>query len=143
MNRFAMAVAGTSLLAAALSVSAAEVKTFGKPLQGLPVNSLSDVQAKPEAGKLVRLEGSIDQVCRNKGCWLELKQGAKSIHVTFEGYSFFVPKDSMGKACALEGRVLVKQPMPDEVAHKKSEGAEAAAQRISIEATGVEIRDQK
>ena len=47
--------------------------------------------------------------------------------MTFEGYSFFVPKDSMGKPVVLEGKVIVKEPDPAEVAHLKSEGAGAAA----------------
>ena len=97
--------------------------------------------AKPEAGKLVRLEGTIDKVCQNKGCWLELKQQAASVHVTFENYGFFVPKDSMGKPAILEGRVVVKQPTPEDIAHLKAEGAgETVAAKVSIEATGVEIR---
>ncbi len=33
-------------------------------------------------------------------------------------------------------------PMPEEVAHKKAEGAAAAEKRVSIEATGVEIRSK-
>lgn len=132
-------IALPSFAVLAFSLSAAEVERFGKPLQGLPKGSLEDVLAKPEAGKLVRLEGTIDAVCKNKGCWLELKQGPRSVHVTFEGYSFFVPKDSRGKACVLEGRVLVKEPSPAEVEHKASEGAARAEQRVSIEATGVEI----
>jgi len=119
--------------------AAAETTTFGKPLRGLPVTPLVDVLAKPEAGKAVRLEGTIDRVCRNKGCWLELKQGTQSVHVTFEGYSFFVPRDSAGRAVVLEGKVVVKQPADGEAEHKKAEGAERAAARVSIEATGVEI----
>jgi hypothetical protein len=127
----------------ALSAAAAEVATFGKPLEGLKQSSLESVLKQPEAGKRVRLEGTIEAVCKNKGCWLELKQAGQSVHVTFEGYSFFVPKDSLGKACVLEGKVLVKQPSPAEVEHKASEGAARAAQRVSIEATGVEIREAK
>ena len=126
-----------------LGAAAAEVATFGKPLEGLKQSSLESVLKEPEAGKRVRLEGTIEAVCKNKGCWLELKQGERSVHVTFEGYSFFVPKDSMGKPCVLEGRVLVKDASPAEVEHKASEGAARAAQRVSIEATGVEIREAK
>ena len=125
--------------AAAPTAAAADAATFGKPLRGLPVSSLADVLARPEAGKQVRLEGTIDRVCRNKGCWLELKQGERSVHVTFEGYSFFVPKDSAGQHVALEGKVIVKDVPADEAAHKKAEGAERAAARVTIEATGVEI----
>lgn len=128
------------LLAAACAVgAAAETTTFGKPLRGLPVTPLADVLSRPEAGKAVRLEGTIDRVCRNKGCWLELKQGTQSVHVTFEGYSFFVPKDSAGRAVVLEGKVVVKPAADGEAAHKKAEGAERADARVSIEATGVEI----
>jgi hypothetical protein len=133
-----LALAATTLAAAAFAEAP---QTFGKPLQGLKAVSLQDVLARPEAGQLVRLEGTIDKVCQNKGCWLELKQQAASVHVTFESYGFFVPKDSMGKPVVLEGRVVVKQPTPEDVAHLKAEGAGASvAAKVSIEATGVEIR---
>jgi hypothetical protein len=120
-------------------VLAGETATFGKPLQGLPNASLKDVLARPEAGQKVRLEGTIERVCRNKGCWLELKQGEQSVHVTFEGYSFFVPRDAAGRRVVLEGKVLVKEPAADDAAHKKAEGAQRAGRRVSIEATGVEM----
>jgi hypothetical protein len=134
--------AGAVLFCAAASAAGAtpETTTFGRPLRGLPPTPLANVLARPEAGKAVRLEGTIERVCRNKGCWLELKQGTQSVHVTFEGYSFFVPKDSAGRAVVLEGKVVLKQPAEGEAAHKKAEGAERAAARVSIEATGVEIR---
>lgn len=128
---------------AALSTAAAAdgPKTFGKPLAGLKAVPLADVLAKPENGKAVRLEGTIERVCQNKGCWLEFKQEAKSVHVTFENYAFFVPKDSIGKPVVLEGKVMVQEPDADRVAHVQSEGAGAAAAgKVSIEATGVEIR---
>jgi hypothetical protein len=119
----------------------AQAEVFGQPLQGLAAVSLADVLAKPEAGRTVRLEGVIEKVCRNKGCWLALRQGEASVHVTFAGYAFFVPKDSAGRDVALEGTVVVKQPRPDDVAHLQGEGAGAsAAASVSIEATGVELR---
>jgi len=130
-------------LASSATLGAGEVKSFGKPLEGLPPANLSEILAKPEAGKLVRLQGTIEKVCQNKGCWLTLKQGPQAVHVTFEGYSFFVPKDASGLAVVLEGKVKVKQPDAGEVAHLKGEGAgESAGARVSVEARGVEIRDQ-
>ena len=136
--------AATLLLCLAAAATAEEAKSFGKPLQGIAPTSLDAILAKPEAGKQVRLEGTIETVCQMKGCWLALKQGEKSIHVTFEGYSFFVPKGVAGARASLEGKVVVKQPRPEDVAHLKAEGAgEAAAGRVSIEATGVEIRPGK
>jgi hypothetical protein len=132
-----------AVLALALlpALASAETRTFGKPLKGLPAASLEAVLANPEPGKAVRLEGTVSAVCRNKGCWLSLKQGARTVHVTFEGYSFFVPKDAAGQPVVLEGKVVVKEPKPGEIEHLTREGAgQAAAERVSIEATGVELR---
>lgn len=135
------AVLAGLLASTALAVPAQASEVFGQPLQGLPAASLAEVLAKPEAGKAVRLEGTIERVCRNKGCWLALKQGEQTVHVTFAGYAFFVPKDAGGRAVALEGKVVVKEPKPDAVAHLQGEGAGAsAAARVTIEATGVELR---
>ena len=136
MKRTLTAVA---VLLLAGGVLAGETATFGKPLQGLPATSLKDVLARAQAGQKVRLEGTIERVCRNKGCWLELKQGEESVHVTFEGYSFFVPRDAAGRRVVLEGKVLVKEPSAGEAGHKKAEGAQRAAGRVSIEATGVQV----
>jgi hypothetical protein len=129
-----------AVLALGLPASA-EVHTFGKPLRGLPASTLEEVLARPENGRTVRLEGTIDRVCRNKGCWLELKQADRSVHVTFEGYSFFVPRDAAGRRVALEGKVVVKKPDPGHVAHLESEGAASAAAAVTIEASGVEIAE--
>lgn len=114
---------------------------FGKPLKGLKPTPVAEVLASAKEGATVRVEGTAEKVCKNKGCWVSVREGDARVHVTFEGYSFFVPKDSAGKAVVLEGKVKVKAPDPAEVAHLKSEGAgEAAAARVSIEAYGIELR---
>jgi hypothetical protein len=121
--------------------AADDSRVFGKPLAGLPAVRLADVLANPQNGKKVRLEGTIEKVCQNKGCWITLRQAEQRVHVTFEGYSFFLPKDSAAKAVVLEGKVIVKEPDPAEVAHLKSEGGGmSAAAPVSIEASGVEVR---
>lgn len=120
--------------------AAAETQRFGKPLEGRAPDNLESVLRAPVDGQAVRLEGRIEAVCRNKGCWLELKQAKSSVHVTFEGYAFFVPKDSAGREVVIEGRVKVAKPRPEEVEHLKGEGAARAGAGVSIEATGVELR---
>ena len=128
-----------ALSALLVTNAAAGSKTFGKPLKGLETTSLEAVLAKPEAGKMVALEGSIKAVCANKGCWLTFEQGKSNVHVTFEGYSFFVPKDSAGQKVKLEGRVIVKEKSKEEIEHLEGEGAKGAAAAVSIEAVGVVI----
>ena len=119
--------------------AAAEPQTFGKPLQGLEPTTRAAVLEKQEHGKIVALEGTIKAVCQEKGCWLTFEQQEAHVHVTFEGYSFFVPKDSAGQKVRLEGKVLVKQRAKGEVEHLEGEGATQAAAAVSIEATGVVI----
>jgi hypothetical protein len=144
-SRLVPSIAAFSIALGALALSprSALAATFGKPLRGLKAASLADVLAKPQAGQVVRLEGVIDAVCQNKGCWLAFKQDDKNVHVTFEGYSFFVPRDVRGKKVVLEGKVLVKERKKDEIDHLEGEGAKAAGAKVSIEATGVEILDAK
>jgi hypothetical protein len=132
-----------ALAALAAVASAGSVEKFGKPLQGLKPTTIAEVLAKPEAGKVVRLEGVIDVVCQNQGCWLGLKQGDQAIHVAMEGHAFFVPKDAKGRKVALEGKVVVKDRSKEDVEHLKEEGAKEAASRVSIAASGVEIESAK
>jgi hypothetical protein len=116
-------------------------KTYGRALKGLPKTSLESVLASPQNGERVRLEGRIEKVCQQKGCWLELKDGERSVLVTFEGYSFFVPKSSAGREVVLEGRVRLKARTAEDVKHLQAEGAGATAgARVEIVASGVQIR---
>jgi hypothetical protein len=138
MRRLAFALAWS--LAAPLAL-AADSHLYGKPLTGLAPTPLAKLLAAPQAGATVCLEGTVSAVCKQKGCWLELKQADQSVHVTFEGYSFFVPKDAAGKSVRLEGKVSVTAPDPEHVAHKQEEGASAAAaSKVSVVATGVELK---
>jgi hypothetical protein len=134
------AAASFVALVVAAAAWAADARLYGKPLRGLKPTPLADVLARPEDGRAVRLEGTIAAVCRRKGCWVELRQGDSAVHVTFEDYSFFLPTDAAGDV-VLEGKVVMKRRDADEVDHLKGEGAgDAAAARVSIEASGVELR---
>jgi KaiC/GvpD/RAD55 family RecA-like ATPase len=132
-------LAALSLATLLAGAAFAEPKTFGKPLTGLAPTTLAAVLGKPENGKTVALEGVIKAACQDRGCWITFEQGGKNVHVTFEGYSFFVPKDSAGQAVKLEGKVIVKDRTRDEIEHLKEEGAQGAEGRVSIEATGLVI----
>jgi Domain of unknown function (DUF4920) len=135
--RSMLAVSLSTMLVASAALAAPQ--TYGKPLTGLSPTTLAAVLEKPEAGKMVALEGVIKSACQEKGCWITFEQGGKNIHVTFEGYSFFVPKDSAGQKVKLEGKVLIKDRSKSEIEHLEGEGATGVTNRVSIEATGVVI----
>ncbi len=112
---------------------------YGKPLEGIAKVDLTEVLAAAKPGTKVRLEGTVDSVCTMKGCWLDLKQGDKVIHVSLGNEEFFVPTDCKGKKVVLEGTVKVEKPDPKMVEHLEGEGSKAAAAKVSVVATGVEL----
>lgn len=138
----AMTLAVMCLAAPATTTPAdSAVARYGKPLKGLKTTPLSEVLASAKDGDTVRLEGKAEAVCKAKGCWVTLRDGDKSVHVSFDEYSFFVPKDSAGRKIAIEGKVKVEAPDPSHVEHLKGEGAgAAAASKVTVEAYGVEMR---
>lgn len=119
-------------------------RLFGaKPGDGTTRVALADLMtdAGTYDGRTVRTEGEIAQVCQAMGCWMELRPGAddEAIRVPMAGHSFFLPKDVAGRRATVEGRVAVRAPSPEVQEHLRSEGALAAAQPVSLEATGVVV----
>ena len=64
----------------------------------------------------VELEGTVDRLCKKKGCWMILKSGQEQVRVTFKGYSFFVPNSLKGQKVKAQG--VVKE-LVQSVAHQK------------------------
>jgi uncharacterized protein DUF4920 len=139
------------LLSVALCAKDASVRTFGKPLLLKKTLSLQEALQQPAKYKnqKVLLEGKISDVCQMKGCWLMLSDGTRAIRVKFEGYSFFVPKDSRGKKVRAEGRLIEETLSEDMARHyaaeqsTKSDPSEIKwPQRVvTFEAAGVVILD--
>lgn len=109
---------------------------------------LSQALAHPEdyQGQVVRLEGTIEQVCPMKGCWLLLRDGDARARVTFKDYAFFVPTDSGGKTVRLDAEVA-RETISEALAvhlEAETEGGDPASIRgpqaiVSVVARGVEI----
>ena len=128
-----------------------DVRTFGKPLTINKALSLQQALEQPAKyqDQQVLLEGKISDVCQMKGCWLMLSDGQRSVRIKFEGYSFFVPKDSRGKKVRAQGR-LVQETLSAEMAHhyaaeqsiKSDPSAIKGPERVvTFEAVGVAISE--
>lgn len=124
-----------------------EVKR-GAALTNAPATELATIVKEPEkfAGKAVTVEGEVQRVCQNKGCWMELKSGDAHVRVTFKDYGFFVPTDSKGMKVKAEGQVEVKKMDKETVDHLTGEGAnikrnaDGTANEVTFVASGVELR---
>ena len=139
------------LLSLSLWAKNAGVRTFGKPLSIKKAVSLQEALQQPAKyqNQKVLLEGKISDVCQMKGCWLLLSDGERAIRIKFEGYSFFVPKDSRGKKVWAEGRLIQETLSEDTARHyaaeqsTKSDPSEIKGPQrvVTFEATGVAILD--
>ena len=147
-------VACLSFLLLAFPVSpswseSATVQTFGKAITLRKVLSLHEAMKQPGEYKdeKVLLEGKIKDVCQMKGCWLLLSQGDEAIRIKFEGYSFFVPKNSLGKRARVEGKLMqetISEEMARHYASEQSKGVDPSQikgpqQVVTLEASGVQI----
>jgi len=128
-----------------------EVIKRGAELGHSPLVALADLLKDPKSftGKPVMVEGVIDKVCTQKGCWMELtpKTGEAGMRVTFKDYGFFVPTNSKGMKVKAEGEVAFKVLSKEDADHLSGEGArlnrnpDGTANEINFVATGVELRN--
>jgi len=78
--------------------------TFGGEVTDGEFVTIADVVADRDAniGKTVRVEGTVESVCKKKGCWMYM-DGEEQVRVKFKDYAFFVPLDCEGRRVQLVG----------------------------------------
>jgi len=117
-----------------LAGCAGGVKTFGEPVSSATPVPVTDLLAGADQfdGKTLVVEGTVAEVCQNKGCWMTLVSGDREMRVRFKDYGFFVPKNSSGRKARLEG-VFTKEMVPVEEARHYLEdaGKHAEAEKIT------------
>lgn len=104
-------------------------------------------KAKTLAGKKVKIEGTVSQVCAKKGCWFAIAPSedakpAETIRITSKGYRFFVPRDAVGQKATIEGELEVKTMSVEEAQHMADDAAEASgepAEKVTEEQVEVRI----
>ena len=126
-------------------------KHFGEPFTDAKTVALGEVISNVEkySGKALKVEGKVEGVCQERGCWLVVRDGKSEMRVTFKDYSFFVPKDSAGKRVTLEGLVVKKTISEDHAKHYAEESGgkvdpstiKGPQDVITMVATGVSIQD--
>ncbi|SNS83624.1 protein of unknown function [Ekhidna lutea] len=99
-----------------------------------------------EEKKSFKVQGTIEEVCQMKGCWMTLKnESGENIRITFKDYGFFVPKDVNGREVVIEGEAS-KEILDEDVArHYAEDGGkeydESMRKTISFVAKGVLIKE--
>jgi hypothetical protein len=94
------------------------------------------VMAAPDEykGKFVRLTGTVDKVCPNKGCWLTLKGpgDGEALLVKFPDpdQGRLIPMAAVGKPAIVEGTVRVRE-IPEETAKHFAEESGATPEQLA------------
>lgn len=98
-------------------------------------------KAKDLHGKPVKVNGTVEQVCAVKGCWMVLKGDDKTIRITSKGYKFFVPASAKGKKATIEGDLMVKEMSKEEAQHLEDDAAAAKGTKPKqVESGRVEVQ---
>lgn len=127
-----------------------EWEVFGAEIgdgEAVPVADLFD-RAEELAGQRLLVTGRVDQVCKNKGCWMTLADGDRSMRVTFKDYGFFVPKDCEGREVVAEGVFDVKEIseemrrhyLEDQGRTEEAAAVQGSAKEFSFVADGVRMK---
>ncbi len=132
---------------------------YGDAMERRASVSISDILADPRRyeGKLVRVEGTVTDVCPMRGCWFEMAGDAPGEELRFkvrDGVMEF-PVTTMGKYAVAEGVVSVRELSLEETrryaAHLAAEKGEAfdpatiteGRTLVQLAGTGAVIRDEE
>ena len=74
---------------------------------------------KPGDSLRLSFKGTVNSVCKNKGCWMQvdLPEGEEDVMVKFKDYGFFVPKDIDQKEVIVNGKAYVTEVSVEEQRH--------------------------
>jgi hypothetical protein len=97
------------------------------PSPGTRPITLERALSDSNLGRSVAVEARVAEVCRMKGCWMVLTDGARSARVTFRDYAFFVPRDLAGKTVIAEGTLSRRLLSAEEAEHLDKESGSPTA----------------
>lgn len=138
------------LLALSLLSPTDTVIARGAALPNKPVVPAARVMAEPEryAGDTVVVEGRVERVCAEMGCWLQLtgSEGKPGMRIGTMASNFFVPFSAAGMDARAVGIVEVQTLTKEEADHQTAEGVamtrnpDGSATMVGLRAFGVELR---
>ncbi|MBS4028678.1 MAG: DUF4920 domain-containing protein [Ignavibacteriales bacterium] len=123
---------------------------YGEKISTEKSKPLADIlkQNQPYDTNDVLLEGTIAEVCENKGCWMVLENEKTTVRVEFKNYGFFVPWDAQGKKVKVQGQLKEKKVSASTAKHMAGEMKNSPIKKEEIKkenivtvfvANGVEI----
>lgn len=135
-------------------VELTKIKLYGEDFKNqamLTSFELGDIYSNLKVGDTINVtfEGDVEEVCQEKGCWMQVDVGAADpVMIKFKDYSFFVPKDIKDKNVMVHGVAFISETPVEEQQHYAADAGktkeEIAAitkpkRSLSFNASGVKI----
>ena len=154
MTWTAVTLIATALLAV-VAVADSTPKPFGAAITLREPVSIARLLQDPKAfeGKLVRVEGSVQDVCPRAGCWMDLASPEGTVKVKVDDGVIVFPVTAKGHAAVAEGKVEVMElsreayvRWVEHLAEEKGQAfdpksvGEGPYRLVQIKATGAEIQ---
>lgn len=133
------------------TVALAGEKNYGKKLTLKEKTKVSDILANPGefAGKKVLVEGTVVDVCQERGCWIKVSSDKEfeSIRIKVEDGVIVFPMEAKGKSALAEGIVSVKTYSKEDLIkqgemHAKEEGTTFDPATVTGPKTVVQIKGE-
>lgn len=110
MRRLGLVALLTALTS--LSVQAEGRRQYGQPLAAGEEAAVAAIVQDPLAweGKTVRVRGTVKDVCRKMGCWMEIEDtSGAAIQIKVDDGVIVFPVDAIGRQAIAEGQVEVRE----------------------------------
>ena len=78
------------------------------------------------------IEGTIEEVCRQKGCWMRVTDDGHELFVRFKDYGFFVPRDAAGRRAVMHGVAVAELTSVEELRHYAEDAGRSEAEIARI-----------
>ncbi|MFO0749565.1 MAG: DUF4920 domain-containing protein [Myxococcota bacterium] len=106
-----------------------QAQLLGSPFTLTEAKPLGEVvkTASAEKDDVVRISGTVDQVCQKRGCWMVVRDGDVEARVIMKDHAFAIPFDSKGLKATVEGTLKVKVYTEAQAKHLAEDGAQDPA----------------
>ncbi|NQV43238.1 MAG: DUF4920 domain-containing protein [Candidatus Marinimicrobia bacterium] len=84
---------------------------YGQGLTMTKVTPVAEIftQAQDLNGQMVRVSGTVSDLCKHKGCWMQVSDGQNVLTVRFKDEAFIIPANAVGRNVDMEGLFIVEK----------------------------------
>ncbi|MCF6237806.1 MAG: DUF4920 domain-containing protein [Candidatus Marinimicrobia bacterium] len=143
-------VASLGMFSCSSDTAAVTGEAYGQELTLAEAIPVSDIFAKANDlnGQVVRVSGTVSDLCKHKGCWMQVSDGDQVMTVRFKDEAFTLPADAAGRRVDFEGLLIAEKIKKDSglnsgCAEGGQHSGDAACESMRAEKTAQKATDMR